>query len=43
MLAYTRFEIQRIVRNARFLVITTIMPALIYLLFQQTQRGLGPT
>jgi ABC-2 type transport system permease protein len=33
MLAYTRFEILRTLRNGRFLVLTIGMPALLYLLF----------
>lgn len=41
MLAYTRFELARTLRNARFLVITMVMPALLYLLIDQVYRRTG--
>src|SRR5215831_19973500 len=41
MLAYTRFEVLRTLRNLRFLVLTTLMPALLFLLGSQARSGLG--
>ncbi|HXM54921.1 MAG TPA: ABC transporter permease [Candidatus Dormibacteraeota bacterium] len=39
MLAYTRFEVARTLRNTRFLVLTMLMPALLYLFFDRVQSG----
>ena len=39
MLAYTRFEVVRTLRNARFLVLTMLMPALLYLFFDRVGSG----
>lgn len=41
MLAYTRFEVLRTLRNARFLVLTMLMPAVLFLFFDQTRTGFG--
>jgi ABC-2 type transport system permease protein len=41
MLAYTRFEVLRTLRNARFLVLTMGMPAVLFLVFDQTASGFG--
>lgn len=42
MLAYTRFEVLRTLRNPRFLVLTMLMPAVLFLFFDQAQIGFGP-
>ena len=37
--AYTRFEVARTLRNTRFLVVTLLMPAVLYLVFRQASGG----
>ena len=41
MVAYTRFEVLRTLRNPRFLVLTMLMPAALFLFFNQVQSGFG--
>jgi ABC-2 type transport system permease protein len=41
MLAYTRFEVVRTLRNARFLVVTMLVPALLYLFFTRVANGVA--
>jgi ABC-2 type transport system permease protein len=41
MLAYTRFEVLRTLRSSRFLVATTLMPAVLFLLGSHAVSGLG--
>jgi ABC-2 type transport system permease protein len=41
MLAYTRFEVLRTLRNARFLVLTMLMPAMLFLFFNQARGQFG--
>ena len=41
MLAYTRFEVLRLLRNLRFLALTMLMPGFLFLLASQAERGLG--
>src|SRR2546430_15134988 len=38
-IAYTRFEVLRTLRNARFVALTMAMPTLLYLLISQVDRG----
>ncbi len=39
MFAYARFEVLRTLRNSRFLVVTLVMPAVLFLFFDQVGRG----
>lgn len=41
MLAYTRFEVLRTLRSSRFLIATTLMPAVLFLLGSHAVGGLG--
>jgi ABC-2 type transport system permease protein len=42
MLAYTRFEALRLLRNLRFLTVTMLMPAFLFELSSQARSGHGP-
>jgi ABC-2 type transport system permease protein len=43
MLAYTRFEVLRTLRNPRFLVLTMLMPAMLFAFFHEVRTGFSPS